>query len=233
MGRQQSVPFTVESDMPRPDERPVDVDGAIATALENRLDLKNLQARANDATQRLSFARNQLLPQVDVNFALTRRETAPTLSSSFGLNRFKFATFFTIAMPIDRTPQLVDYQHALLDRDRQQRDIEIIQRHVADDVRRAVRERSRLTRSLATAETSAGLARQELEVAQLRYEEGLSNNLDVITAEGNLLNAEGRRIQALADLATMRLQFQAVLGTLDPRRSVANGTSARTQRDLP
>jgi outer membrane protein TolC len=60
-------------------------------------------------------------------------------------------------------------------------------------------------------------------VAQLRYERGLSNNLDVVAAEGNLLSAESRRIAALADLAIARLAFRATLGVLDPRRDMRSG----------
>jgi len=74
-----------------------------------------------------------------------------------------------------------------------------------------------LLRGLAAAETSIDIARKEVEVAQLRYERGLSNNLDVVTAEGNLLAAESRRIQALADSAVAHLSLDALLGILNPR----------------
>ena len=47
-----------------------------------------------------------------MNFALTRRETAPGFRDSFGLDGYKFVTFFTIAMPVDRTAQQVEYQSA-------------------------------------------------------------------------------------------------------------------------
>jgi outer membrane protein TolC len=123
-------------------------------------------------------------------------------------------------MPVDRTPQLIDYQNALIDRDRRRRDIATMQRQIADDVKRAVRERDRLVRSLTAAETSVAIGRQEVEVAQLRYERGLSNNLDVVAAETNLLAAESRRIQALADSVVARLNLRAILGTLDPRQDI-------------
>ena len=64
------------------------------------------------------------------------------------------------------------------------------------------------------------LGRKEVEVAQLRYERGLSNNLDVVTAESNLLTAESRRIAVLADSAVARLSLRAMLGILDPRKDV-------------
>jgi outer membrane protein TolC len=87
-------------------------------------------------------------------------------------------------------------------------------------VRRAIRQRERVIRSLAAAEATVEIARRELEVAQLRYERGLSNNLDVVTAEGNLLSQQSRRISALADSAVAYLALRATLGILDPLKDI-------------
>jgi outer membrane protein len=222
MRRERTDAFAVESEIPRPAQTPIDVGDAIAAAVENRLDLKSLVASSTDADHQVSFARNQLLPQVDVNFAWTRRETSDTFARSFGLDRFQFATFFTISMPVDRTPQLVGYQNALIDRDRRKREIATLQRQIADDVKHAIRERDRLLRSLVAAETSVEIGRKEVEVARLRYERGLSNNLDVVTAESSLLGAESRRIAALADSVVARLSLRAMLGILEPRKDIGS-----------
>ena len=85
-------------------------------------------AASQEAENQIRFSRNQLLPQVDVNFAFTRRETAPSFRQSFGLDGYKFATFFTIAMPVDRTQQQVEYQSALIDRERRRRDADTLER---------------------------------------------------------------------------------------------------------
>jgi outer membrane protein len=217
IGRDTGEGFGVAADIPRPPAAPIDVDDAVARALGNRLDLKSLVATSADADRQLSFARNQLLPQVDVNVAYTRRLTADGFVNSFGLDRFQLATFLIIAMPVDRTPQLVEYQNALIERDRRTREIATLRRRIADDVRRAIRDRDRLLRGLAAAELSIDIARREVEVAQLRYERGLSNNLDVVTAEGNLLAAESRRVQALTDSAVAALSLSAMFGALNPR----------------
>ena len=128
-------------------------------------------------------------------------------------------------MPVDRTAQQVEYQTAVIDRDRRRREIATLERQIADDVKRAVRERDRMLRGVLAAETSVEIGRQGVEVAQLRYERGLSNNLDVVTAESSLLSAEGRRIQALADAAVARLRLRALLGVFDPRTDVEGSTA--------
>ena len=88
----------------------------------------------------------------------------------------------------------------------------------------ALRERDRLLRGVMSAETSVEIGRREVEVAQMRYQTGLSNNLDVVTAESGLLAAESRRIQALADSAVARLRLRALLGVFNPRTDVSDST---------
>jgi outer membrane protein TolC len=219
IGREPGVLFDVVADIPNVDD-PLPLDQAIARALAGRIDLASAVAGAAEAQRSMAYSRNQLLPQFDLNLALTRRETAPSFTRSFGLNRFHFATFFTISMPVDRTPQLIDYQNAVIERDRRNREIEVLRSRIADDVRRAARNRDRLVRILAAAEASVDIGNREVEVARLRYERGLSNNLDVVSAETNLLAAESRRVSALAELAVARLGFRATIGAFDPRRDL-------------
>jgi outer membrane protein TolC len=215
MGRDPGQPVTVVAEIPRV-AAAVDVDDAVATALASRTELRNLADAVSEANARLAASRNQLLPQVDLNLAATRRETAPGFADSFGLNRFRLATFFTIGMPIDRTVQSVQFRQALLERERRHREHVTLTRRIATEVRREVRQRDRLARAVTAAETSVELSRQEAEVAQLRYDRGLSNNLDLVTAEGQLLAAEGRRIAAVAQSAVQQLQLRAAMGVLDP-----------------
>ena len=65
------------------------------------------------------------------------------------------------------------------------------------------------------ADTAVAFAGEEAELASLRYQRGLSNNLDVVTAEGNLLAARARRLSALAELAVSSLRLKSAMGTLD------------------
>jgi outer membrane protein TolC len=224
MGRDTTGAFQVDSEIPRPATDPVDVPSATAMALANRLDLQSRVASAEDAENQIRFSKNQLLPQVDLNLALTRRVTAPGFWDSFALDGYSFVTFFAVSMPVDRTAQQVEYQNALIDRDRRRREADTLRRQIADGVKQVARERDRLVRNLMAAETSVDLSRREVDVAQMRYENGLSNNLDVVTAEAALLQAEGRRIQALADSAVSVLRVRAILGILEPRTDINSST---------
>ena len=237
IGRRPGDIVDVETEVPRVDEGPMDADRAVALALASRLDLKSRSAARQDADRQAQFARNQLLPQVDVNVALTRRDTSTSLARSFGFDGYQFATFLTIASPVDRTAQQVELQTAILDRNRRDREITMLERQIGEEVRRAIRDRDRWIRTMASAETSVAIAERQVEVAQLRYERGLSNNLDVVTAEAELLAAESRRIQARADAAVARLRLRAAMGTFNPRTAIdaagVTSMAAATPQERP
>jgi outer membrane protein TolC len=228
MGRRPGEPIEVARDIPVPDQTPIDAARAVDIAVNNRLDLQRQREQRDETERHVRYTRNQLLPQFDLNLSLTRRRTTDSLARSFGLDGFQFATFFTIAMPVDRTAQQIDYQNAVTARARYDRELATREREIGDEVRRALRERDRLSRGIIASDMSVELARREVAVAQLRYERGLSNNLDVVAAESSLLLAESRRITALADAAVARLRLRMVLGVFSPRVDLEEpGTTLR------
>ena len=230
LGRDPDSVLQVSGDIPNVPEAPMTTEDAVQTALARRLDLQSAVAAIDESARTIAYTRNQLRPQFDASLALTRRETADSLPSSFGLDNFKFATFFTIAMPVDRTPQIIDYQNALIERDRRNRGLDLLRKRIAADVKRSLRETGRMTERLRVAEESVRISRQEVEVAQFRYDRGLSNNLDVVSAEGGLLQSESRRVVALADLAITRLSLRGTLGVLDVRQDIANAAAGGFDR---
>ncbi|MBI2834132.1 MAG: TolC family protein [Acidobacteria bacterium] len=219
LGRGSDYEFSVVMDIP-PNPSRLPVEEAVRLALASRLELQNGAAAVAEAERAATFSRNQLLPQFDVNVAMTRRETATTFGSSFGLDNFRFVTFLGVSMPMNRTAEAVAFQTMLLERDRRVRDLEALRLRIEAEARRAVRQQDRLLNALASANASIEFAEKEVELATLRYQRGLSNNLDVVNAENSLLAARARRLGMLADLAVTRLQLRATLGILDPEKDV-------------
>ncbi len=225
MGRAPETAFAVAGEIPGESET-LDPATAVEVALSHRPELESAQAAVSEAERTASYARNQLLPQLDLNLALTRRQTADSFASSFGFNDFRFATFFAISMPPDLTAQSIQLQTAALDRSLRQRELATLKRRIADETRHALRQQARLEKSLELADASVDFAQKEVEVADLRYQRGLSNNLDVVTAENGLLLAQSRRLQALAALAVGRLTLHATLGILDPQAIAGTAASS-------
>ncbi len=219
MARDGDYEFRVAAEM---DGRvaPISPAAAVELALENRSELREAEAAVKEAEREVRFARHQLLPQLDVSLALTRRETADVLRDAFGLDRFEPVTFFSASTPLDRTAEAARVQTAAIERNRRARARDTLRRRIAEEARRAVRLQQRLENRLRSAEVSVEFAEREVELAALRFQRGLSNNLDVVNAQAGLLNATNRRLAVLADLAVARLALLATVGTLDVRRDV-------------
>ena len=199
---------------------PVTSQEAVEVALGSRIELRDAQAAVDEAERDVRFARHQLLPQVDVSLALTRRETADNLREAFGVDRFEPVTFLSVSTPLDRTVESAALQTAAIERNRRARDLAALRRRIVQEARRAVRLQQRLANRLESAAVSVDFAEREVDLATLRFQRGLSNNLDVVNAQANVLSATSRRLGVLADLAVARLDLLATLGTLDVRRDV-------------
>ncbi|MBN2370630.1 MAG: TolC family protein [Vicinamibacteria bacterium] len=212
--------FTVESPkVPRIESIPLDE--AIEVALARRPEIDDARESLAESERALGYERNQLLPQLDLNLALTRREVADSFASSFGVDRFDFATFVTLSMPVDRTPQTIAYHNAMIERDRRRRTSEQLKRQIMREVRLVLRQQLRLKQQLDLSSAMLEFAGKEAEVAAMRFERGLSNNLDVVKAEEVLLDARSRHSALLAEIAVSQLGLRQTLGILDPRKDVA------------
>ena len=207
-------------DIPVPQQIDPSPADPVTIALSNRLEYRSAQEAVAQAERAAANARDLLRPQFDVSLLLARRQTGDTLRSSFGLDNFQVTTFAALSMPLDRTRETIAQQTASIELQRRRRALESSRRLIEQDVRRAVRQQERMLLELQLADASVDFASQEVEVATLRNERGLANNLDVVNAEGNLLGATAQRIGLLASLAVARLEVRAALGVLDPRADV-------------
>lgn len=214
--READYDFDVTDEIPTASDD-LDLAESIDTALATRLELTSATEALAETERTVSYNRNQLLPELNLNLDLVRQSSGTDLWRTFALRGFDLAPYFRISMPVDRTPQTIQYHSALIDRDRRRREIDSLRRQIVEQVRRAVRGQLRLIRELEVAGVAVEFAEKEVEVATLRYQRGLSNNLDVINAEEALLAARGRRIGLLADMAVARLSLRVSLGTLNPR----------------
>jgi outer membrane protein len=219
IGRPIDGEFTVVDAIPT-DVEAVTSEVAIASALSRRAELAVARGTIDEADRAVQAARNQLRPQVDVGVAVTRQETAPDLSSAFGTNGFRGAMLATVSMPIDRTVDDVGLQTALIERSRRQQELESIRDRITQEARQAVRRQVRAQRAVELARASVGLAERELEIATFRFQRGLSNSLEVVSAQGTLRGVQSQEVAARAEIALARIALRAAMGVLDPRQDI-------------
>ncbi|MDI6771549.1 MAG: TolC family protein [bacterium] len=80
------------------------------------------------------------------------------------------------------------------------------------EVRRALLNFSSAAEELAAADKAVELAQEGLRIANVRFAAGVSTNLEVVTAQSLLSQAEGNRIQALFNVNLARAQLERAVG---------------------
>ena len=205
--------FVIRSDIPTPVETMVSEE-AVAAARERSAVVHRARQALAAAEAGARAAQKPALPRVDFKLALTRRETGDTLRTSLGLNGFRLVPFLAVSMPVDPGAGAAA-DTAALDVARKQRQLRAAEMRAEIDVRRAIRNQQRLLHSLASADDSVAFAASQVDVARVRFERGLSGNLDLVSAEADLLAAQSRRSSIAAALAVATLHVKAAMGTLN------------------
>lgn len=201
---------------------PVDVTGTsdtldslIASALSRRLDVREARDRIVDAERTAAVSRWNLLPQVDLTVAYTKRGFGGDVFGPL-LDGWRFG--LTTSYPLDRAAEAAAAGTAKIATRAARRALTDLEQQAAADVRRAWRARERAGAGIEIQTKAVALARQQLKLAEMRYQRGVAGNFDVIDAESNLFRAESALITAETERALAELALQRAAGTLDPSR---------------
>lgn len=203
--------FTVSVDLPPASAVPSSI--LVSATVPPAPEVRRARDALAAAQRRARSAGSPLLPRIDLSLALTRRETGADLRSSFGTDRFHVVPLVQLSLPVGGDAAGAELARVAVVR--RQRELEAAEAKAAIELRRAIRARDRLVRQLAEAEAGVSFAVEEAAVARARFENGLSNNLDLVAAEADLLAAESRRISAAASVAVATLRLKATFGVLN------------------
>jgi outer membrane protein TolC len=189
-------------------------------ARERRLDLQEAIDQVEDARRSASLAKQNLLPQFDVNLGLVRSGFGPTYSRAFDDAKSRFEVYFNTTYPVDNSGAKAG--KAVADLEVVARERSVRQKHldVEADVRAAVRELDRIQKSVALQKKGVAVAAQQLRLSTLRYQRGLASNFDVVDAEGSLVLARSALVGLLTSYQVARAELRRVTGELEVGSSV-------------
>jgi outer membrane protein TolC len=195
---------------------------AIAAALGAREEVVEARERVKDAEAQLRIAKSLLLPSLDA--ALTWSATGR--SGSFGGSLWPssgsaWTLGFSSQAPLNLGAQLAARTQAEISLRAARRAVERLEADVATQVRAAARRLATNRERLALDAANEEVSRMQLEVAQLRFSKGLTDNFFVVDAEG-LYNA------TRVSLLTSRQQV-----LLDELRLLSDSGLLRPEEFLP
>jgi outer membrane protein TolC len=213
---------------------PLDVEGSVRQALENRTDLDQArrQIESNDVT--LTLMRNNTLPDLDLNLSYGavglggtqyRRQGSGITSVIVGTLPGGYSDAWrtlsgqdypnwnfqvNLSYPIGASAAQAQYARARVQRNQSAAQLRALELQVATEVTNAALQVENGLRRYEAAEAARGLAQTRLEAEQSRFSVGLSTNFFVVQAQRDLSTAQNSELRALLDYRRALVDYQRV-----------------------
>ncbi len=187
----------------------------VQKALANRLELEEARDQIHDSERNLSLAKQNLLPQLDLNLTFSKVGFGPSYGDAIRVSDSRWNLSIASAYPLERSQDRAAKAIAELDLAARKRALAQNEQQTEGEVLSAVRSLERLRKSIDLQRKSVDFSSQQLRLATLRYQRGLASNFDVIDAEGSLVSARTALVGLLTDFQVARVQLLRVVGTLD------------------
>jgi outer membrane protein len=223
----------VPSDRPTAEPVPVDMEAAVKNALDNRTDMIAARKSLEKNDISLRFARNQLLPQVDLTASygalgaggteLVREppfggpvvETIPggysdALSQVFGRDYPTWAVGVQLSYAIPNRSQKASAAAAQINKEQSLASYRRLELQVAQEVRTAARGVESGFRNVTAATASRVLFEQRLDAEEKKFQAGMSTNFLVTQAQRDLATAQVTELRAIADYRESIINYQRV-----------------------
>jgi outer membrane protein TolC len=183
-----------------------DADQALHTALEARSDYAALFKQRDSLVEQLKASRARYLPTLSVNGdygAIGRGFT-----SMAGTGEIQ-GTLTVTLFDRDRAGEKTELQSQLK---RLNAQIDDLNREIEQELRKAVLDLESTENQVTVTEAALHLAERELSLAQDRFRNGVTDNIEVVTAQASLASAQDDRIMALAQHADAVMALVRSLG---------------------
>ncbi len=180
-------------------------DGAVAAAVEKRLDLLTAVDRVADAERAVEIAKNGLQPDVDLKLAASVPTKEPTQFLRFEPGRGTYSATLTAELPLRRVAERNTFRSALVGLERARRAAGQLREDVKLAVRQAWRTLDEAAASHRIERDSVALAQQRERASRELLRLGEATARDLLEANEALVNAQNSLTRTLVDHALARL----------------------------
>lgn len=203
-----------------------DLEQAAQTALAARPDYRSLLSQRDSLVEQQKASHARYYPSFSLSGdygALGR-----TFGSMPGIGEIQGTVSITV-FDRDRNGE----QKQLASRfDRLNDQLEDLARGIEQEIRKAALDLESAEQQVAVTEVALGLARQELKLAEDRFRNGLTDNIEVVTAQDALAAAQDDRIAALARHADARAALARALGATERNyQKYLGGSATQSPKD--
>ncbi len=212
----------------------VDQQSYYQKALQSRPDYQMALAQVDQEKVRQSAARNERLPQLDLQFSYgvygLSGAYGDALDTAFKGDEPQWSAGLSVSLPLSRRAAKAKSTAARLRVRQASMRADEVKHRISFDVRNAVRRLDVLSQRLATARTSVGFAEEGLKQEEARLRQGQTSGFAVSDLQRRLADARTRELAARVDLTKAVTELWAVSGQLLEKYGIEVASSERETR---
>ena len=209
LGLRPGAPLELAEQLEFRSTAPPEPDEALRTALEARADYRSLRAQREALVEQQKASRARYLPKLSINgdYGVFGRD----FGQMPAIGQIQGTVTFTV-FDRDRKGEQQEIASRLQRVDAQIADLE---RGIEQELRKAELDLQSAEQQVAVTKAAVDLADEELKLAEDRFRNGVTDNIEVITAQGSLQSAQDDHITALARHSDARMALARALGATE------------------
>ncbi|HPJ68157.1 MAG TPA: TolC family protein [Desulfobacteraceae bacterium] len=206
------VSLPLNDDRIYPDEKEM-----IENALNNRIEMEQIQDSMSEARRNSEIARKNTLPDLDLVLSVTQSGDSSSGFPGSRPNNTSWGISLASSTDLWRTSEKAAYEESLIDVQQAARNQIITRDDITAQVKRELRSLERLDKAILTQDEQIQQAKGQLELSRVKFQHGMADNFDLIDAETSLRRAQTQMISAIIDYIIGKYRLRAVIGTLVER----------------
>jgi outer membrane protein TolC len=193
----------------------MDLDGAVAAALHNRLDLRTTRDQLEDAERGLNIASNSLLPSLALSLGYSAAADPEFRFSDLNIDDSDdYSVGLVMEIPLDRKSQINNFRSAEISLDRAYRELDRQRDEVILEVRDSLRTLKQRKDQIELGVKKIQSVTFSVEKAEIDQVRGTGTNRDVVEATNSLTAAKNDQLDRIVAHEIQLLRLQKQLGLL-------------------
>ncbi|MBN2456033.1 MAG: TolC family protein [Sedimentisphaerales bacterium] len=193
------------------------LEAAVETALQQRLDLANVDDELDDAARKVEVAADSLGMNLNLVASAAVSSQEKTKFERLQFHNGTYALGLEADLPLDRKSERNSYRRSLITLQQNQRAYKNYVDEVKLDVRQAYRQLAEAAQRYIIQKNSLELANKRVESISLLVEAGRTSARELLEAQADLLSAENDLTSALVSHVNAKLNFFRDIGVLQVR----------------
>ncbi|MBI3737391.1 TolC family protein [Candidatus Sumerlaeota bacterium] len=190
-------------------------DGAVATALVQRLDYQTAKNEREDSERRLGIEANRLLPDLNATGSISIPSEGDHHPLDFDFDRRTYSVGGELNLPLDRKAERNNYRRAMIEIERAKRNEELIHDSILQEVRSTSQDLEEARNSYEIQNASLKVAERRVDSATMLLQAGRKTVRDVLESEVSLRDARNGVTRAIIDYTIAQLRFLVAIEALE------------------